>query len=138
MTATESGVGPSAAPARPGPAQPPLSAEPARPGRAEPRPRLDVMAAALMPDRMRQLSPRWVAGLFVAGALVLVPWIIYLGFELPEQNVELTAAALVGGCGEALVGPLSPVAASRPQSQEMLAALRLFVRRAVGASGCSE
>src|SRR6202035_6084357 len=27
--------------------------------------------------------------------------------ELPEQNVALTAAALVGGCGEALVGPLS-------------------------------
>jgi AcrR family transcriptional regulator len=54
--------------------------------------------------------------------------------ELPEQNVELTAAALVGGCGEALVGPLSPVAARRPQSEEMLGALRLFVRRAVGAS----
>src|SRR5581483_8014914 len=30
--------------------------------------------------------------------------------ELPEQNVALTAAALVGGCGEALVGPLSPLA----------------------------
>src|ERR1700722_16815883 len=34
--------------------------------------------------------------------------------ELPEQNVELTAAALVGGCGEALVGPLSPVSTQRP------------------------
>jgi AcrR family transcriptional regulator len=31
--------------------------------------------------------------------------------ELPPQNVELTAAALVGALGEALVGPLSPVAA---------------------------
>jgi AcrR family transcriptional regulator len=30
--------------------------------------------------------------------------------ELPHQNVELTAAALVGALGEALVGPLSPVA----------------------------
>ena len=30
--------------------------------------------------------------------------------ELPRQNVELTAAALVGALGEALVGPLSPVA----------------------------
>ena len=29
--------------------------------------------------------------------------------ELPPQNVELTAAALVGALGEALVGPLSPV-----------------------------
>ena len=31
--------------------------------------------------------------------------------ELPPQNVELAAAALVGALGEALVGPLSPVAA---------------------------
>jgi AcrR family transcriptional regulator len=53
--------------------------------------------------------------------------------ELPEQNVELTAAALVGGCGEALVGPLSPVAGTRPQSEEIVAALRQFIRRAVGA-----
>ena len=30
--------------------------------------------------------------------------------ELAPQNVELSAAALVGGLGEALVGPLSPVA----------------------------
>ena len=35
--------------------------------------------------------------------------------ELPEQNVELTAAALVGGCGEALVGPLSPLAPGDPE-----------------------
>jgi AcrR family transcriptional regulator len=53
--------------------------------------------------------------------------------ELPEQNVELTAAALVGGCGEALVGPLSPLAGSRPSIPEILEALRTFVRRAVGA-----
>jgi AcrR family transcriptional regulator len=53
--------------------------------------------------------------------------------ELPEQNVELTAAALVGGCGEALVGPLSPLSGTRPSPQEILPALRTFVRRAVGA-----
>ena len=53
--------------------------------------------------------------------------------ELPEQNVTLTAAALVGGCGEALVGPLSPLAGERSSSQEVVAALRTFVRRAVGA-----
>src|SRR5438270_7717066 len=52
--------------------------------------------------------------------------------ELPEQDVELTAAALVGGCGEALVGPLSPVG-TRPPVGEILSALRTFVRRAVGA-----
>ncbi len=51
--------------------------------------------------------------------------------ELPEQNVELTAAALVGGCGEALVGPLS---ASSPSEEEIVDALRTFVRRAVGAA----
>lgn len=55
------------------------------------------------------------------------------GGEVPEQNVTLTAAALVGGCGEALVGPLSPLAQERPASQEVVEALRTFVRRAVGA-----
>jgi AcrR family transcriptional regulator len=55
--------------------------------------------------------------------------------ELPSQNVELTAAALVGGCGEALVGPLSPVASgSRPSDEDVVGALRVFVRRAVGAA----
>jgi AcrR family transcriptional regulator len=53
--------------------------------------------------------------------------------ELPEQNVSLTAAALVGGCGEALVGPLSPLATSGPGAEEVVAALRTFVGRAVGA-----
>jgi AcrR family transcriptional regulator len=53
--------------------------------------------------------------------------------ELPEQNVSLTAAALVGGCGEALVGPLSPLAASGPGAEEIVEALRTFVGRAVGA-----
>ena len=53
--------------------------------------------------------------------------------ELPPQNVELIAAALVGGCGEALVGPLSPVAGARPAADEIVTALRAFIRRAVGA-----
>jgi AcrR family transcriptional regulator len=53
--------------------------------------------------------------------------------ELPDQNVELTAAALVGGCGEALVGPLSPLAGSKPGEREVVEALGVFVRRAVGA-----
>jgi AcrR family transcriptional regulator len=53
--------------------------------------------------------------------------------ELPGQNVELVAAALVGGCGEALVGPLSPLAGRRPSREEVTEALRMFVRRAVGA-----
>jgi AcrR family transcriptional regulator len=53
--------------------------------------------------------------------------------EIPEQNVELTAAALVGGVGEALVGPLSPLAEPAPPAAEIIAALRAFVARAVGA-----
>jgi AcrR family transcriptional regulator len=53
--------------------------------------------------------------------------------ELPEQNVDFTAAALVGGVGEALVGPLSPPAGHPPQPEEVAASLRLFVHRAVGA-----
>ncbi len=55
--------------------------------------------------------------------------------ELPPQNVELVAAALVGGCGEALVGPLSPLAADRPSPAEVLEALCTFVRRAIGSAG---
>ena len=55
--------------------------------------------------------------------------------ELPAQDVGLTAAALVGGCGEALVGPLSPLAESEPDADRVLTSLRLFVRRAVGAGG---
>jgi AcrR family transcriptional regulator len=51
--------------------------------------------------------------------------------ELPAQNVELTAPALVGACGEALVGPLSP--RQTPPTAEVLEALKEFVRRAVGA-----
>jgi AcrR family transcriptional regulator len=54
--------------------------------------------------------------------------------EIPDQNVNLTAAALVGGCGEALVGPLSPLAGAKPSREEILEALRTFVRRAVGAA----
>jgi hypothetical protein len=49
--------------------------------------------------------------------------------ESPPQNVDFTAAALVGGCGEALVGPLSSV----DRSDRVVAAIHTFVRRAIGA-----
>jgi AcrR family transcriptional regulator len=51
--------------------------------------------------------------------------------ELPEQDVELTAAALVGALAEALVGPLSPVA---PQLDEerLVRGLVAFCQRSVG------
>ena len=54
--------------------------------------------------------------------------------ELPEQDVAFTAAALVGGCGEALVGPLSPLAGAAPAIDEVLVAQRTFVVRAIGAA----
>jgi AcrR family transcriptional regulator len=50
--------------------------------------------------------------------------------EIPAQNVAFTAAALVGGCGEALVGPLSSV----DGSDQVTAAIGTFVRRAIGAA----
>jgi AcrR family transcriptional regulator len=54
--------------------------------------------------------------------------------EIPDQDVAFTAAALVGGCGEALVGPLSPLAGpSRPPADQVVASIRAFARRAVGA-----
>jgi AcrR family transcriptional regulator len=53
--------------------------------------------------------------------------------ELPEQNVELAAAALVGAIAEALVGPLSPVAGQVAPDDELVATLVRFCRRSVGA-----
>jgi AcrR family transcriptional regulator len=51
--------------------------------------------------------------------------------EIPAQDVAFTAAALVGGCGEALVGPLS---ADEPSAEDVVGSLRTFVRRAIGAA----
>lgn len=51
--------------------------------------------------------------------------------ELAEQDVEVTAAALVGGLGEALVGPLSP-AARAVDADALVAALVAFALRAAG------
>ena len=54
--------------------------------------------------------------------------------ELPEQDVEFTAAALVGGCGEALVGPLSPLNPGQPDVEAVLGAQRTFLLRAIGSA----
>jgi AcrR family transcriptional regulator len=54
--------------------------------------------------------------------------------EIPAQNVSLTAAAVVGACGEALAGPLSPLGDARPGAEEIVASLRVFVRRAIGST----
>jgi AcrR family transcriptional regulator len=52
--------------------------------------------------------------------------------ELPDQDVGFTAAALVGGLGEALVGPLSTANGSRNPA-DVVTQIRIFVRRALGA-----
>lgn len=54
--------------------------------------------------------------------------------EIPEQNVELSAAAVVGAIAESLVGPLSPVAGQIASQEEIIATLVRFCRRSVGAA----
>jgi AcrR family transcriptional regulator len=53
--------------------------------------------------------------------------------ELPEQDPEVTAAALVGALGEALVGPLSPTATGT-DADELIAQVVSFWLRALGAA----
>jgi len=53
--------------------------------------------------------------------------------EIPDQDVELSAAALVGAIAEALVGPLSPIAGPTTSEEEIIATLVRFCRRSVGA-----
>ena len=52
--------------------------------------------------------------------------------ELPEQNAELTATALVGAANEVLAGPLAH-ARTQADAAEVTEALRLLWRRAAGA-----
>lgn len=51
---------------------------------------------------------------------------------IPDQHAELTAAAVVGAIAEALVGPLSPLAAETEAEDEIVARIVAFCRRAVG------
>jgi AcrR family transcriptional regulator len=56
--------------------------------------------------------------------------------ELPAQDPDTTAAALVGAIGEALVGPLSP-AANGGDPERVVASLIDFCMRSIGAPGAS-
>jgi len=47
-----------------------------------------VSFIAAVPLGVRRIAPRWVAPVFAAGALVLVPWVVYLGFKLPERSTD--------------------------------------------------
>jgi len=53
--------------------------------------------------------------------------------ELPDQDPDTTATALIGGIVEALLSPLSVVAAGNADPDAVIAALTAFCRRAVGA-----
>jgi AcrR family transcriptional regulator len=53
--------------------------------------------------------------------------------ELPDQDPDTTAAALIGGIVEALVSPLSPVAGGNADPDAVIVALTAFCSRAVGA-----
>lgn len=48
--------------------------------------------------------------------------------ELPEQDAELTAAAMVGAIGEALVGPLSPTAGPRDEERTVTGLVQFCIR----------
>lgn len=51
--------------------------------------------------------------------------------EIPDQDVEATAAALIGAIGEAMVGPLSPTA-NGGDPESLIASLVNFCTRAIG------
>jgi len=55
--------------------------------------------------------------------------------ELPEQDVEFSAAAVVGAIAESLVGPLSPIGGQVAAPEDIIAMLVRFCRRSVGANG---
>ncbi|MFF8914821.1 TetR/AcrR family transcriptional regulator [Streptomyces sp. NPDC015032] len=54
--------------------------------------------------------------------------------ELPAQNAQLSAAAVIGAVGEALLGPLSPVG-ERTEPEPVVAGITALCLRAVGADG---
>jgi AcrR family transcriptional regulator len=51
--------------------------------------------------------------------------------EIPRQNVELSAAAIVGAIAESMIGPLAPVG-SISSDEELIATLVRFCRRSLG------
>jgi len=53
--------------------------------------------------------------------------------ELPEQDIELTAASLIGAISEALASPLSPVRDESVSAEKIVSSLSSFCRRAIGA-----
>ncbi|HTY17585.1 MAG TPA: TetR/AcrR family transcriptional regulator [Myxococcota bacterium] len=81
-------------------------------------PRVDTERLAYRREYCRQMALLLRAGI-AAG-------------EIPEQNAELTAAALVGAIAESLVGPLSPIGGQAGSDEELIAVLVRFCRRSLG------
>jgi AcrR family transcriptional regulator len=52
--------------------------------------------------------------------------------EIPKSHTELTAAALVGAVGEALVGPLAAGPGDKRHADELVREIVTFTRRAAG------
>jgi AcrR family transcriptional regulator len=53
--------------------------------------------------------------------------------EIPPQNADLSAAAVVGAIAEALVGPISPLASQPAAEGEIVVGIVELCRRAIGA-----
>ncbi|MFD7491210.1 TetR/AcrR family transcriptional regulator [Streptomyces sp. NPDC059832] len=71
------------------------------------------------------------------GYHILAETVIVAGIsagELPSQNAQLSAAAVIGAVGEALLGPLSPVGA-RTDPEPVVESITALCLRAVGAQG---
>ena len=69
---------------------------------------------------------------YCEGMAALIAGAIDAG-EIPEQNAELTAAAIVGALAEALVGPISPLSSQQVGNDEIVTGVARLCRRAIGA-----
>ncbi|HEX2283670.1 MAG TPA: TetR/AcrR family transcriptional regulator [Mycobacterium sp.] len=58
--------------------------------------------------------------------------------EIPEQDTDLSAAAVVGAIAEALVSPVSPVGGETTSGSDIVAAIVEFCGRAIGLETSSE
>jgi hypothetical protein len=45
-----------------------------------------VSFVTAVPLGVRRTAPWWVAPVFAAGSVAIIPWVIYLGFELPGRS----------------------------------------------------
>lgn len=54
--------------------------------------------------------------------------------EFPAQNIDVTAACIVGAFTEALIGPIGPTRRARQNEAELVAAIALSCVRCVGAA----